>query len=250
MHLDCPGLVLAAKDTAENDRLLTILTADVGVVTAFANGARRRNSRLQAAVQALCYGDFSLYRRRDTYTVDDARAQNVFFGLRADLTRLALAQYFCALATVLAPAEHGGADFLQLLLLALTCLDKQRHAPVLIKPAVELRLLSLAGWTPDLSRCRVCGADTLAGDFVTLDLHEGNFICADEPPQAGERIGLGVLSAMRHICDAPLRRLFAFTLPAPSLARLGEVCEALVRVHIPERTRAVWDTLAFYQELC
>jgi DNA repair protein RecO (recombination protein O) len=214
------------------------------VVSAFANGAKRLKSSQLAAAQVLCYGEFSLFRRRDTYTVDSAQPISVFFGLRNDIGSLALAQYFCELAAVLVPAETEASEFLELLVFSLSCLEKKRRPPEILKPAVELRILSLAGYAPDLTRCRVCGGDEIRGDFVRLHLLDGNFSCA-ACGGSGEQIGLGVLSAMRHICASPLRRLFSFTLPVPSLAVLTAVCEEYLRVQVPQR----WDTLEFYKSL-
>jgi len=242
--MNTKGLVLRARDTAENDRALTILTPESGVVSAFANGSKRLKSNQLAAAQALCYGEFSLYRRRDTYSVDDARAISVFFGLREDITALALAQYFCELAAALAPAETESAEILNLMVFALTCLEKKRRPQDLLKPAVELRILSLAGYAPDLMSCRVCGGDTIPGDCVRLDMSGGNFVC-EKCKGDGEQIGLGVFNAMRHICRCPLKKLFSFALPAPSLAALGKVCEDYLRAQVPRR----WDALGFYHEL-
>ncbi|MDR1410301.1 MAG: DNA repair protein RecO [Oscillospiraceae bacterium] len=265
MHLDTKGLVLRALDAAENDRVLSILTPEFGVLSAFANGAKRLRSSQLAAAQVLCYGEFSLYRRRDTYTVDDARAISVFFGLRDDISALALAQYFCELAAVLAPAETEAGEFLALVIFALTCLEKQRRPQEILKPSVELRMLSLAGYAPDLARCRVCNGDELYGDYVRLHPLDGNFSCSDcsglHTPKSvqaehsapgneihssgGETIGLGVLAAMRHIYGCPLNRLFSFMLSAPSLAVLGNICEEYLRLHVPRR----WDTLEFYRQV-
>jgi DNA repair protein RecO (recombination protein O) len=244
MQLETKGLVLRTQDIADNDRVLTILTPELGVVSAFANGAKRLRSGRLAASQPLCYGDFSLYRRRDTYSVNDAKEISVFFGLREDINALALAQHFCELAYVSAPAELPAADFLELMLFALGCLEKKRRPIEVIKPATQLRMLCAAGHMPNLTRCAQCGKTELEGESVYLHLRDGNFSC-EACGGGGEKIGLGVLAAMYHICHAPLRRLYAFSLPAPSLAVLGGVCEEYLRTQLPRK----WDGLDFYLSL-
>ena len=94
-HLMTDGLILRNYDTAtEADRFVAILTRDKGIVRASARGARRLNSRSGAATQPLCYAQLSLIPGRGKYIIEDAKPKEVFFSLREDVERLALAQYF------------------------------------------------------------------------------------------------------------------------------------------------------------
>ena len=43
------GLVLRVTDTKESDKILTVLTAELGRISVIARGARQKNSRLAAA---------------------------------------------------------------------------------------------------------------------------------------------------------------------------------------------------------
>ena len=43
------GLILRDTDTKETDKILTVLTAEMGKISVIARGARRKNSRLAAA---------------------------------------------------------------------------------------------------------------------------------------------------------------------------------------------------------
>ena len=45
------GIVLRGVDTKESDRILTVLTAQMGKVAVVAKGARSRRSRVTAAAQ-------------------------------------------------------------------------------------------------------------------------------------------------------------------------------------------------------
>ncbi|HOO26055.1 MAG TPA: DNA repair protein RecO, partial [Clostridiales bacterium] len=103
MQINTEGLVIRERSVGENDRLITVLTRDYGLVKAFANGAKRLKSRSQSATQLLAYSSFVFYQGRDSYTVNDARSIEIFFKLRQDIEKLSLAQYFCELAEELAP---------------------------------------------------------------------------------------------------------------------------------------------------
>lgn len=269
MRIETEGLILKSFDTGESDRLLTILTRDYGVVRAFANGAKKLKSRVLGATQPLSFSRLSIYRNRDTYTVDEAQCIESFFKLREDITALSLAQYFCELAAFTAPQDAQADAFLCLILNALYLLVHQKRPQALLKAVVELRMLCLAGYQPDLSVCVSCAehanaeAQTLTGEFVCLNLCEGVMTCSvcvssldvqtaanskdavNRSHAAGEVIGLGVLAAMRHICSAPPERLFAFQLPVPSLQSLARVCEAYSETQLERR----FATLDFYHSL-
>jgi len=145
------ALTLRASPLKENDRLIVVLTEQHGLMRAFANGARRPKSPLHAATQPFAYGQMQLTMRRDTYTVREAQAEGVFFaGLAADITRLALANYFAALCIEFCPQQEPAPEQLRLLMNALYYLCEGTRPQLLLKAIVELRLLCLAGYAPDV----------------------------------------------------------------------------------------------------
>ena len=152
MQIQTEGIVIRVAAVGESDRLVTVLTRDRGVVRAFARKSRAAKSRLVSATQLFCYTRILLFCGKDKYMIDEAQPLEVFFELRQDIARLALAQYFCELAGVLAPQEDGerAAEFLRLLLAAFRRLCRGGRPLPLVKAAVEMRMLSLAGYMPDL----------------------------------------------------------------------------------------------------
>ncbi len=228
MQISTEGVVLRARDINEADRVLTILTRDRGVVSAFANGSKRIKSKLMASTQTFAYSRFQLFKGRDHYTVDVAEPLSVFFGIRGDMDKLSLAGYLSELAQCLAPVEDEAEGFLRLFLNCLYFLEKDLRPYPLLKAVFELRSLTLAGYMPDLVACSRCGAYECERMYFSLT---GSKLCcascATEPmeEQAAELSG-AVLSAMRYISYSELDKLFSFSLAPQSLERLGQVCEA------------------------
>ena len=98
MKITTNGLVIKEQTTGESDRLVTLLTADYGIVRAFVRRAKLVKSRMASATSLFAYGRFTLYQTRDAYVADDVAPVEVFFELRRDIESLALAQYFAQLA--------------------------------------------------------------------------------------------------------------------------------------------------------
>ena len=64
MHTTTKALVLRAVDYKESDKILTLLTQDMGKLTASARGARRKGSALAAGCQLLCWSEMVLFEYR------------------------------------------------------------------------------------------------------------------------------------------------------------------------------------------
>ena len=173
MSIVTNALVLKVNGSGESDRIVTLLSSELGVIRAFANRAKKINGKMNAATQTFCYGEFSLYSGRDSYTVDGVTSKEVFFGLREDISKLALGQYFCSLAMDLIPEGEPAPDSLRVILNSLSFLEKGRRSPDFLKSVTELKLLALAGFAPELSACGIC-SDNPAGE-VSFDVAGGKF---------------------------------------------------------------------------
>ncbi len=228
MQICTEGVVLKVRDIDEADRVLTILTRDRGVITAFANGAKRLKSKLMAATQALTYSGFQLYKGKDHYTVDSAETLTVFYGIRNDIDSLSLAGYLCELTQSLAPEEDEAEGFLRLLLNCLHFLNTGTRTVRFIKPVFELRILALAGYMPNLVCCTVCSC--YEAPTMYFCLNSAKLLCPDcakEPfAEPVMPISPAVLTAMRYIIYSEFEKLFNFTLTDESLMQLVKVCEA------------------------
>ncbi len=246
MQLKTDGVVLSDYKIAD-DRILTILTRDQGVVTAFANGANRVKTKLSASTELLCYSQFVLFSSRGRCVVDSADVNHIFFGLRGDLTKLSLASYFAALAKELAPQKESAAEELSLLLNCLSFLESGRRENAMLKAIFELRLLTLAGYMPNLVACRSCAGYEKA-DMLFLPV-EGELVCGEcageDEKQAGLAVGRGVLAAMRHIIYSPAAKLFSFKLSPVGLESLSGLTERYILTRIEKMP----PTLEYYRSL-
>ena len=162
------ALVIKEMNVGESDRLVTLFTRDLGIIKAFASGAKNIKSKKGAATALLTYSSFTILDKKGTYRIYEATPIAQFFSLGSDIETLTLSQYFCELALHMAPTEAPATEHLRLLLNALHYLSEGSRDPMLIKAVVEGRLLCLEGYTPDLTGCHRCGRGerTLRGRHV------------------------------------------------------------------------------------
>lgn len=239
------GLVLREQPVKEQDRLVTLLTKEQGLVRAFANGARNPKNRNLAATSLLTYGSFSLaVSASGTLTVRESNVIESFFGLREDLTALALAQYFAEVAAELAPAGDPAGEMLPLLLNAVHLLSLGKKDQVILKAGFELRFCALAGFMPSLVACASCGAyETETMKFCP---NTGHLYCENcVPNEPSVPVELSVIYAMRHICFSEANRVFSFRITGPAKEQLEELSERYLRA-VSAHT---YKTLSFYKSM-
>lgn len=245
MYMTIQGLVLRVTVYNDTDALLTVLTQDQGKLTVKARGLRRKNSRLTAPCQLLAYGEFTLFEYRGMYTINEAHAIELFPQLRRELTSLSLGTYFAQVAEVISQEDMPNPELLSLVLNCLFGLAKLHLNENKVKAVFEMRSACIAGYTPDLYGCHVCGNPYPD----RLDISEGRLECSccRSMDSSGIRMPVppGVLDSLRYICDCPPKRLFSFTAGENTLETLAQVTESYLTTQL-ERG---FSTLDFYKSL-
>lgn len=244
MYLKIQALVLRVTDYNDRDALLTLLTREHGKLTVKARGLRRKNSPLVASCQLLAYGEYTLFENRGAFTINEANSIELFTDIRKDLTKLSLGTYFAQSAEVIAQEDLPNPELLSLVLNCLYALTRLGLDERQVKAVYELRAACLAGYTPDLYGCHVCGSQTP----ILFDLSGGSLLCQScRGSSSGIRMPLtpGILDAMRYIVYCDHKKLFAFSVGLDNLEQLSSLTEAYLTTQL-ERG---FSTLDFYKSL-
>ena len=245
MFYTTKALVLRESQYKDNDKILSLLTEELGLITAKARGVKRKNSTLRSGCQLLCYSEMTLFEKNGYYTINEAEPIEMFMGLRTDIELLSLGSYFAQLLENAAAQDQVNPELLPLGLNSLYALDKLKKPQKLVKAAFELRLLSLSGYYPNLDGCAVCGE----GSARQFYFQEGTLLCDSCRRLSGlgdsRSLSDGVLAAMNHIIRCPRQKLFSFSLPEKAMTERGEVCEQFLLTQLDGR----FSSLDFYKRL-
>ena len=246
MKILTDGLIIGEQSVGEKDRLVTVLTRKSGVIRAFVKNCKSLKSAKGAATRLLCYSRLSIYFGRDTYIIDDAVCEEMFINLRNNIEDMSLSQYFCELSEHFAPKETDAEDFLRLILNALYFLNKKKRPAQLIKSVVELRMMCISGYMPDLICCTFCICyETEKMYFLP---YSGKLVCSDcisKSDVHSIEIPRSVVTAMRHCVYSEFNRLFNFKLSSDGMELL-ERCSEEYLLCISEHN---FRTLAFYKNI-
>lgn len=240
------ALVLREVRYKEADRILTLLSAEHGKLSAKARGALRKTSRTAAATQQLTYAEMTLFFNKGKWTINEASVLEGFDGLRTDITAFSLAAYFAECLDALSIEDQPDAPLLQLGLNSLYALSHGMYSYAHIKAAFELRLMCIAGYAPDLSGCAVCGK--AEPEEPLLSLESGQLCCRrcrnanllNTMPLSDDS-----LAAARYIAAAPAKQIFSFSLDDAAIHRLSDTAEA----YLLRQTERRYSTLDYYKSL-
>ena len=219
MFLTTKALVLREAKYKEADKILTVLTANEGKLTVKARGAMRKSCKYSAAAQTLCFSEMTLFGNKGKWNVNEADTIEQFLPLRQDIELLA----------AVSDEDSPNPEILQLGLNSLYALSRGMYAPAHIKAVFELRLMCLSGFEPDLYGCVSCGEEN-PGDTL-FSIKGGVIHCRGCSPGA---VGISLplcreaLDAMRYICFAEPKKIFAFSIPEEARHQLSDAAEAYV----------------------
>lgn len=244
MQTTVKGLIIREQTIGESDRLVTLLTDELGLVKAFVRRAKTFKNQNQSSTSLFVYGEFALYKGKDAYTIDNATPIEVFFDLRSDIERLSLAQYFAQLTYYLGSEEQPSFEMLRLILNALHLLCSGKKDIKIIKSAVEMRMMALGGYMPNILACYRCGE--FESEVMYFDIEEGCIYCENCFRNNAITAPLGVITAIRYIClNEDVSKIFSFKLSDENLETLSSITEKYLLSRIDGRL----TTLEFYKSL-
>lgn len=249
MQISTKGIILGQVNFGDNDRYVTILTEQLGVIEAFAKNAQRMKNKLSVGTQIFAYCQFDLFQNRGKYRLDNAQVISIFYDLRSDIAKIGLASYFAELTRSLVREGDRAEGFLRLFLNCLHFTAAGDKPLPQIKAVFELRGLSICGFMPDVVGCRECCCYEQER-FVFFPL-EGFLLCGDcldECDRGRPKIPLNmsILTAMRHILYADFERVFSFRLSEQNLRYLEKVSEKYTLATVERSFRS----LDFYHTVC
>ncbi|MDW8282989.1 MAG: DNA repair protein RecO, partial [Myxococcales bacterium] len=180
--------------SGEADRVVTLLTRELGKVQALARGARRSRHRFGAALAPFGHGEATLRQGRleGMFWLEGLYGARGFPRLPLEMGRLSHASYAVELCRELCPLLEPEPQVLDLLLALLGALDRlppSERPSVLPLRCFELGLLEALGLGVALSACAACGGPVGPG-AVPFDRLRGGVLCAGchEGGQGGQTV--------------------------------------------------------------
>ena len=137
-------------------------------------------------------------------------------------------------------------EYLRLVLNALHFLCQGTRPQPLLKAIVELRMVSEAGYMPNLAYCANCGA--YQAERMYFKINRGELYCKSCYIHTGDPcapLSPAALTAMRHIVLSDFEKIFSFSVSPGALGELSAAAEAYTVEILQKRPK----TLDFYHSM-
>ncbi len=224
-------------DYGESDRVVTLLSRELGKVSAFARGARASRRRFGGALEpfTLLAAEARTRAASDLLGLESVAVERAHGAIRGDLARIACAAYAAELARELVRDHEPHPELFDLLAAYLALLDGAPARPAALR-AFELGALREAGLAPMLEACARCGRALEPGErALRLDPAQGGVVCLACLPAASPGAPLlspASLAALLRLQAGGLAAAAAEPLPPPLGREVREALDAFVTYHL------------------
>jgi len=193
------AIILRRADFGEADRLLTLYSLEFGKMKAVAKGARKPQSRKTGHVEPFMRTRFLFAKGRDLSIITQAEMIDAYPGLRDDLMRATYASYAMELLERFTVEEDRNEAIYKLVSEGLNWFETTLDL-MLAARYYELRLMTLAGYRPQLFSCVSCGEDIQEqNQFFSADL--GGLLCPNcqNADRAARRVSAVAVKVLRYL---------------------------------------------------
>lgn len=237
------GLVIKEVQVSDTDKIITLITEDIGKVSVSARGARK-NGRSSYGTQILTYGQFILFRGRNSYILNGCDILASFYELANDLERFTYAAHMIEMASDASSDDQTTARVLNLLLHGLNALKKGRE-PLLISSAFSMKLMQICGYPPHVTSCASCHEKEL--ETIYFSFSRCGFVCEKCARADGDAaaVPIGTAKAILHVLCSDQSGIFSFKLSSDNLEAFSNICNRYVADRFDKR----YEKLDFLKEI-
>ncbi len=175
MEWKTDALVIGGIDYKDHDKLLTLFTAERGIVFAGIKGVRKPKAKLSFAAQPFAFAEYVLVEKGEHHTVKSAYSYDGFYPLRLDVERFYAANGILAVCKAVAPDGERLHTLFVATVQALKELAYDEADPIETLVGFMLTAAGEAGYYVDLDGCGICGAEPTGEPYFDFDA--GHFTC-------------------------------------------------------------------------
>lgn len=176
------AIVIRSLPYGESDRILTFFTRDFGKIKGVAKGARRSKKRFQNTLSLFTYLRLIFFEREGMglVRVEGADVLQGFPRIRESLKKIYYGNYYLELINEMTGEREPNPEAFELLFSFLLNLESEDPKEEWLR-MFEVRILSLFGYRPHLTRCGLCQKrwKELEGEpSLFFSIEKGSLICS------------------------------------------------------------------------
>ncbi len=225
------GIVIKEVQYSDNDKIITLLTDSLGLVTCMAKGAKKTKSPLLASSQYLVYSEFILFKGTSFYHINSATVISTFYKLRTDFDKLTNVFEVTKLLNTLTEENMDTNVIIKLFLNTLHILETTDKNYIL--DVFRIRMLVILGFGSNIIKCHGCqGKLKESKDVINYNFYYNYFLCKScKMDDKNRYLKLAYKSFMNisYIMFANMSNIFALVLEDKEAKEINKFAEYYVK---------------------
>ena len=253
-------MIVKCTDYGESDRIVTVITEQLGKVRGIAKGARRSIKRFGGCLETFSLVSLLIREGKGLSYIGEGRVLKDFREIKKDIEKISYGSYMLEISDAVAlddgaqlegrapnseaVGEPVSETVFSLLLDAIKSLAKSRE-PEAEARGFEVRLLAMAGYLPSFLNCLSCGGSVLEGDRkrggvpcdrALFSPARGGVLCTNCAAREGKPLDFISAGTLKTL-DSAARGKVLFT--RNSLEESGRVMRYFISHHLGRRLKTL-----------
>jgi len=165
-------------DLGEADKVLTLFSAEKGLLKAVAKGARKPGTKMSGRTDLLCVNELLLSSGRTFEIITQAQTVETFPLLRNSLSALTYGLYYAELTACFGTGLLDEArEYFDILIEGISRLANCQGDPLPLCMEFEFEILDFLGYRPDLTFCVSCRDPLSEYKLARFVIEHGGIVC-------------------------------------------------------------------------
>jgi DNA repair protein RecO (recombination protein O) len=225
------GIVIREVEFNEADKILTILTDNLGLITAKASGIKSMKRKELSGAKLFIYGDYILTKKGDFYNLKECNIITFFSNIKNDLESLSLGYYILEIAGNMAIEDEFDCNILRLTLNALFALNQNKINQKILKAAFEMKIACEIGYEPQIKQQEEISTSI---NTYFFDLLNGIIIQDNNQSDMNKNmisLSAPTVKAIQYIISADIKNYLSFNLKDGYIKEFSDICEKFFLLH-------------------
>lgn len=171
MDINVNGIVIASIDSGEADKIITLLTRELGKIKVKVRGVKKSSAKLKFAGQVLSFINCNVIKRGVFYTMTTASSVHSFLDIYEDLEKISGSMQVLEIANKVCLDGKGG-DIFNIVIRAIEKICYEENVDISVINFVR-EILEHDGYSLIFDKCIRCGGDIDCKQDKAFDLAGG-----------------------------------------------------------------------------
>ncbi len=237
MKFETEGIVLKQTKTASGSRMIVLLTAKYGKISAGSRINEGGKNKSALAMRPFTYGRYQIFKNRNTYNIDSAETIRSFYRLGEDVDKYMAASYVLEFTEKIIPYEQPQPAVTKLVFELFSELETRGSRFETLILAYQIKVLKILGIMPELECCIQCGEKPEA---VVFSIPDGGLLCKKCYQNTANNyddgliytIKFDIVGILKYFIKKPLSEFKNLALQKPILDQIEEIIKKYISYHL------------------